>query len=109
MLNYYVIITRFGTLINIYIIQQSIQLMAKGKKNKKKNAFYKAIKPFIKDNRVLFSILGAAGVGAVLAAALGPEKVSGMVERVSGAINGFAQNNLGAGKKNSAAKQPAGA
>ncbi|PSR55840.1 hypothetical protein AHMF7605_21225 [Adhaeribacter arboris] len=49
--------------------------MGKNKKKGKKNStFYKAVKPYIKDNRVLYSILGAAGVGVALASVFGTDK-----------------------------------
>lgn len=56
------------------------------KKNKKKNTLYKSIKPFIKDNRVLLSILGAAGIGAGLAAAFGTENVKSWIDKVADAV-----------------------
>ena len=66
--------------------------MAKGKKKKKnKNAFYKAIKPFISDNRVLFSILGAAGVGVALASVFGTEKGREIVDKIAGSVREFTQ------------------
>jgi hypothetical protein len=60
--------------------------MAKKKKSKKKKSLYKAIKPFIKDKRVVYSLLGAVGVGALLASFLGREKVSAFVEDLSGKV-----------------------
>jgi hypothetical protein len=66
--------------------------MAKGKKKKnKKNSFYKAIKPFISDNRVLFSILGAAGVGVALASAFGTEKGREIVDKIASSVRDFTQ------------------
>jgi hypothetical protein len=68
--------------------------MGKGKKNSKKNqSFYKAIKPFIKDNRVLYSILGAVGVGAVLASVMGSDNVGGLVDNIGRRIKELGQNN----------------
>jgi hypothetical protein len=90
--------------------------MAKGKKKKnKKNSFYKAIKPFISDNRVLFSILGAAGVGVALASAFGTEKGREIVDKIAGSVRDFTQGASAsaspetASKSNSrtSAKQPA--
>lgn len=51
--------------------------MAKSKKKSKKNqSFSKIIKPFIKDKRILLSILGAGAVGVALVSALGNEKIA---------------------------------
>jgi len=61
--------------------------MAKKKKKGKKNSsLYKSIKPFVKDNRVLLSILGAAGVGVALASAFGTENVRSWIDKVSDAV-----------------------
>ncbi len=62
--------------------------MGKGKKKKKnKNkSFYKSVKPFISDNRVLYSILGAVGVGVALASAFGTERGRSMVDRLTSAV-----------------------
>ena len=83
--------------------------MAKNKKKKKdkKNAFYKAIKPFVSDNRVLFSILGAAGVGVALASAFGTEKGKAIVDRIAGSVRDFTQPTPVVTSKNgSSVKQP---
>ena len=74
------------------------------KKDTKNRSFYKAVKPFIQDHRVLLSLLGAAGVGAALAATLGGEKVNGLVDRLSGAIKGFGQHPSGTETKLTTAK-----
>ena len=55
----------------------------KGKKNK---SLYKAIKPFVKDNRVLLSILGATGVGVALASAFGTDNVKSWIDKLSEAV-----------------------
>ena len=88
--------------------------MAKGKKKKKNknNAFYKALKPFISDNRVLFSILGAAGVGVTLASAFGTEKGREIVDKIAGTVREFTQEKDGgaksvASRNTTPAKQPA--
>ena len=81
--------------------------MAKGKKKNKKNSFYKAVKPFISDNRVLFSILGAAGVGVALASAIGSEKGRDLVDKIAGAAREFTQGKPVASKNNTPVKQPA--
>ena len=70
--------------------------MAKAKKKKKtKNkSFYKTIKPFIRDNRVLYSILGAVGVGVALASALGTEKGRSIVDRLTTAVKDMGSDQL---------------
>ena len=70
--------------------------MAKGKKKKKnKNkSFYKNIKPFIRDNRVLYSILGAVGVGVALASALGTEKGRSIVDKLTAAVKDLGPDQL---------------
>lgn len=61
--------------------------MAKNKKKSKKNSsFYKAIKPYIKDNRVLYSILGATGVGIALASVFGTEKGREIVDNFTNTL-----------------------
>jgi len=81
--------------------------MAKGKKKNKKSTFYKAIKPFISDKRVLLSIVGAAGVGVALASALGTDKGKEIVDKIAGAVKDFTQNRPVASKNSTPAKQPA--
>ncbi|MES2731033.1 MAG: hypothetical protein V4714_04765 [Bacteroidota bacterium] len=83
--------------------------MAKGKKKNKgaKNSFYKSIKPFISDNRVLFSIIGAAGAGIALASVFGTEKGKQIVDRVAGVVNDLTHRSPVASKNTSIAKQPA--
>jgi hypothetical protein len=72
--------------------------MAKGKKkkkNKNKNkTFYKSIKPFIRDNRVLYSILGAVGVGVAIASALGTDKGRSLVDKLSSAVKDLTPDQL---------------
>jgi hypothetical protein len=74
------------------------------KKSKKNQSFYKAIKPFIKDNRVLYSILGAVGVGAVLASVMGRDKVGVLVDNIARRVKELGQNE-GPTKKLKAAKK----
>ncbi|MDQ4140525.1 MAG: hypothetical protein M3142_08360 [Bacteroidota bacterium] len=62
------------------------------KKSKKNNTFYKAIKPYIKDNRVLYSILGAAGVGVALASAFGTDKGRAMIDNLTNTLKGIGGN-----------------
>jgi hypothetical protein len=72
--------------------------MGKGKKKKnKKNknkSFYKSVKPFIQDNRVLYSILGAVGVGVALASAFGTERGRSMVDKLTSAVKDLVPEQL---------------
>jgi len=61
----------------------------KQKKSDKKGSFYKTIKPFIKDSRVLYSILGAAGVGVALASAFGTDKGRSIIDNIAGTLKGY--------------------
>jgi hypothetical protein len=66
--------------------------MGKGKKNKKQNlSFYRSIKPLIKDNRVMFAILGAMGVGVALASAVGSDKGRAIVDSIGKALKDWGQ------------------
>ena len=68
--------------------------MAKNKKKKKKHQFfYKSIKPFIKDSRVLYSIVGAFGAGVAVAAALGSEKGGTIVDKITSTLKELGQHN----------------
>jgi|GEM_PF-1721465 len=67
----------------------------KKKKNSKQNSFYKAVKPYIKDNRVLFSILGAAGLGVAIASAVGTDRLGSVVTQLTDAF----QNRLRKGQE----------
>ncbi|ALI98342.1 hypothetical protein [Rufibacter tibetensis] len=58
----------------------------KKKKGKKHQTFYRAVKPYIKDNRVLLALLGAVGAGVALGKALGPDKAGGLVDGISAAV-----------------------
>ncbi len=82
--------------------------MAKGKKNKKNNAFYKAIKPLVKNKRVLFSLLGAAGLGVALTAAFRSEKGHVIVDKIAEKARDFTQD-IRRNKSNSPVNRPAGA
>ncbi|GEO06109.1 hypothetical protein AAE02nite_37730 [Adhaeribacter aerolatus] len=69
--------------------------MGKGKKKKNKNkSFYKSVKPFIQDNRVLYSILGAVGVGVALASAFGTERGRSMVDKLTSAVKDLVPDQL---------------
>src|SRR5687768_11456909 len=68
--------------------------MAKGKKKKNQTqnaALYKIIKPYIRDNRVLFAILGAMGAGVALAAAVGTDKGRTIVDNLTQALKDLGQ------------------
>lgn len=69
--------------------------MAKGKKKKRNQAqnaaLYKLIKPYIRDNRVLFAILGAMGAGVALAAAVGTDKGRTIVDNLTQALKDLGQ------------------
>ncbi len=70
--------------------------MGKNKKKSKKNSsFYKAIKPYIKDNRVLYSILEAAGVGVALASVFGTDKGREIVDNFTTTLKGIGGNQNG--------------
>ncbi|WP_181306127.1 hypothetical protein [Rufibacter sp. XAAS-G3-1] len=58
----------------------------KKKKGKKHQSFYRAVKPFIKDNRVLLGLLGALGAGVALAKAIGPDKAGSLVDGFTAAV-----------------------
>lgn len=82
--------------------------MGKGKKKKKnKNkSFYKSIKPFIRDNRVLYSILGAVGVGVAIASAIGTDKGRALVDKLSAAVKDLAPDQLAANTPESESALP---
>lgn len=67
--------------------------MGKGKKKKKlQNAsFYKAVKPLIKDNRVVLAMLGSMGLGVALASAVGSDRGRVIVDNIAGAIKNWGQ------------------
>jgi len=76
------------------------------KKNKKHQSFHKAIKPFVKDNRILYSILGAFGAGVALAAVVGSEKGGDLINNISAAVKEFTQHKAVAEKKSKLPKPP---
>ena len=59
--------------------------MAKKKKGKKikKKKLYKRLKPYLSDNRVLWSIIGAVGVGVALGAAFGTDKGREIMDKIA--------------------------
>jgi hypothetical protein len=73
--------------------------MGKGKKKKRNQnqnldqnaSLYKAIKPFIRDNRILFAMLGAMGAGVALAAAVGTDKGRSIVDNLTQALKNLGQ------------------
>ena len=68
----------------------------KTSKPNKNKTFYKSIKPFIQDNRVLYSILGAVGVGVALASALGTERGRALVDKLTTAVKDLGPESLAA-------------
>ena len=67
--------------------------MGKGKKKKQQQnaSFYKAIKPLIKDNRVLLAMLGSMGVGVALASAVGSDRGRAIVDNIARALRDWGQ------------------
>ncbi|MDQ4139520.1 MAG: hypothetical protein M3142_03255 [Bacteroidota bacterium] len=55
-------------------------------KKKKHQSIYKAIRPIVKDNRVLYSMLGALSAGLGLGLALGTEKGGALVDKITTAV-----------------------
>ncbi|WP_205500849.1 hypothetical protein [Rufibacter psychrotolerans] len=62
------------------------------KKKKKHQSFYRAVKPFIKDDRIVYALLGAVGAGVALASAIGPDRANSLLERVTSALWAFGHN-----------------
>ena len=75
------------------------------KKSKKHQSFHQAIKPFIQDTRVFYSVLGALGAGVVLGATLGSEKGGALIERITAAVKEWGQPTTVADKKIKPAKE----
>lgn len=67
--------------------------MAK-KKNKKakKSAVYKALKPILRDNRVLLAVLAAAAGGVALAAAIGTDRGKQVIDGLSDSVKSLMQS-----------------
>ena len=67
--------------------------MAKKKKNKKgkKSAVYKALKPILRDNRVLLAVLAAAAGGVALAAAFGTDRGKQVIDSLSDSVKDLTQ------------------
>ena len=66
--------------------------MAK-KKNKKakKSAVYKALKPVLRDNRILLAVLAAAAGGVALAAAIGSDRGKQVIDSLSDSVKDLMQ------------------
>lgn len=63
--------------------------MAKSKnENKKNQSFYKAIKPYLSNKRVLYSVLGVAGA-ALAVGSIGKNKRQALVDAVANSVKGF--------------------
>ena len=63
--------------------------MAKNKnKNKKNQSFYEAIKPYISNKRVLYSVLGVAGA-ALAVGSIGKNKRQALVNSVTNSVKGL--------------------
>ncbi len=60
--------------------------MGKGKKNKKHQIVYRAIKPVIKDDRIILSLLGAVGLGVTLASVTGLDEGRALVSKIKDAV-----------------------
>ena len=78
--------------------------MGKGKKNRKYQKVYQAIKPIIKDDRILLSLLGAVGLGVTLASITGLDEGRALVSKITDAVRNL-EGVTGMGKK-SKAKNP---
>ena len=60
--------------------------MGKGKKKKKHRVVYRAIKPIIKDDRILLSLLGAVGLGVTLASVTGLDEGRALISKIRDAV-----------------------
>jgi hypothetical protein len=84
--------------------------MGKGKKKKRNQnpnaALYTTIKPYIKDNRILFAMLGAMGAGVALAAAVGTDKGRTIVDNLTQALKNLGQPHPDTAEVNTAAAAP---
>jgi hypothetical protein len=80
--------------------------MAKKKKNKKKKSrLYKMLKPYISDTRVLWSLVGAVGLGVTLAAAFGTDKGRSIVDSVAASAQDLLEMDANRGNKNHSTKK----
>ena len=69
------------------------------KKSKKHQSFLRVIQPVIRDNRVLYSLLGALGAGLALGTVLGTEKGGAIVDKLTLAVKDLGQSKASTGKK----------
>ncbi|QHT71573.1 hypothetical protein GXP67_35365 [Rhodocytophaga rosea] len=80
--------------------------MSKKKKNKKKKSrLYKMLKPYISDTRVMWSLIGAVGVGVTLAAAFGTERGKTFVDKIAATAQGLLELDSDKGNKNHSTKK----
>ena len=80
--------------------------MAKSKKkNEEHLSIHNAIKPYIKHNRVLYSILGGMGAGFILATIMGTEKSKALLDKITATVTEFGQHKSVAEKKIKANKK----
>lgn len=80
--------------------------MAKKKKNKtKKSKLYKALKPYIADSRILWSIIGAVGVGVTIAAAFGTDRGKILVDKLAASAQDLLELDTDKGNKNHSTKK----
>ncbi|KAA5541224.1 hypothetical protein [Adhaeribacter rhizoryzae] len=57
-----------------------------GKKKKKHQTIYRAIKPVIKDDRIILSLLGAVGLGVTLASVTSIDEGRALLSKVVDAV-----------------------
>lgn len=60
--------------------------MGKRKKNKKHQVVYRALKPIIKDDRIILSLLGAVGLGITLASVTGLDEGRALLSKIEDAV-----------------------
>ncbi|MDJ1470292.1 hypothetical protein [Xanthocytophaga flava] len=78
--------------------------MAKKKKNKKKSSLWKSVKPFVKDNQTMLTLLGAVGAGAALTSFIGSEKVREWIGQASEALSKESKRIQGSFNQDSSSK-----
>lgn len=59
------------------------------KKNKKNPSLYKAIKPYIPNNRVLYSALGVIGAGLAISSIIGKDRRQALAGKVTKTVKGL--------------------
>ncbi len=65
--------------------------MAKKKKKSPKNGFANAFKPFLKNNQMLLTVLGAAAGGAALAVLIGSDKARKVIDDLTVSVKDLMQ------------------